>query len=115
MASGYHVYFSGDCSGVKRKKGQHGVGLPIKEEIVKKTDKDGIAIECISTRLLKVRVSFKFNFVGFVVAHTPPKKAPDGQKAIYYMAALISTIELVPAWEYVFVLSDANAMTGIRG
>ena len=50
MASGDHVIFSGDCSEVKGRKGQHGVGLAIKEEIVKK--EDGIVIECISTRLL---------------------------------------------------------------
>ena len=59
LAAGYRVYFSGDCSGVKGKKGQHGVGLAIKEEIVKKAGKDGIAIECISARLLKARLSIR--------------------------------------------------------
>ena len=44
MASGYRVFFSGYCSGVKGRKGQHGVGLAIKEEIVKKAGEDGIAI-----------------------------------------------------------------------
>ena len=34
VSSGYRVFFSGDCSGVKGRKGQHGVGLAIKEEIV---------------------------------------------------------------------------------
>ena len=42
---------------VKDRKGQHVVGLAIKEEIVKKAGEDGIAIECISTRLLKARIS----------------------------------------------------------
>ena len=41
-------FFSGDCSMVKGMKGQHGVGLAIKEEIVKKPGEDGIKIECIS-------------------------------------------------------------------
>ena len=36
VAAGYRVYFSDDCSGVKGRKGQHGVGLAVREEIVKK-------------------------------------------------------------------------------
>ena len=43
VVSGYRVYFSCDCSGVKGRKGQHVVGPEIKEEIVKKAGKDGIA------------------------------------------------------------------------
>ena len=35
-ASGYRVFFSDDCSMVKGRKGQHGVGRVIKEEIVKR-------------------------------------------------------------------------------
>ena len=35
-ASGYRVFFSGDCSMVKGRKRQHGVGPAIKEEIVKR-------------------------------------------------------------------------------
>ena len=53
VTSGFRVFFSVDCSGVKDRKGQHGVGLATKEEIVKKTGEDGIVIECISARLLK--------------------------------------------------------------
>ena len=34
VAAGYRVFFSGDCSGVKGRKGQHGIGLAVKEEIV---------------------------------------------------------------------------------
>ena len=34
VAAGYRIYFSGDCSGVKGRKGQHGVRLAVKEEIV---------------------------------------------------------------------------------
>ena len=56
VASGYRVYFSGDAQRGQGRKGQHGVGLAIKEEIAKKAGKDGIAIECISApRLLKAR------------------------------------------------------------
>ena len=114
MASGYRVFFSGDCGGVKDRKGQHGVGLAIKEEIIKKAGNDGIAIECISARLLKARISIKSNLVEFVVTYAPTVEAPGGQKA-KYMAALNYTIESVPAREYDFVLTDANARTEKRG
>ena len=83
-------------------------------EIVKKAGEDGIAIECISARLLKARISIKSNFVTFVVAYVPIEEAPEGQKA-KYMAALNCTVASVPAREYVFVLTDANARTGRRG
>ena len=99
---------------VKGRKGQHGVGLAIKENIVKKADEDGITIECISARLLKARISIELNFVTFVVAYAPTEKAPEGQKA-KYMAALNCIVASVPAREYVFVLTDANARTGKRG
>ena len=98
---------------VKGRIGQHGVGLVIKE-IIKKACEDGIAIECISARLLKARVPIKSNFVTFVVAYAPTEEAPEGQKA-KYMAALNCTVASVPGREYVFVLTDANARTGKRG
>ena len=34
-ASGYRVFFSSDCSMIKGRKGQHGIGLAINEKIVK--------------------------------------------------------------------------------
>ena len=113
-ASGYRVFFSDDCSMVKGRKGQHGVGLAIKEEIVKKAGEDGITIECISARLLKARISIKSNFVTFVVAYAPTEEAPEGQKA-KYMAALNCTVASVSAREYVFVFTDASATPGKRG
>ena len=75
---------------------------------------NGITIECISARLLKVRISVKSYFVTFVVAYAPTEEAPEGQKA-KYMAALDCIVASVLAWEYVFVLTDANARTGKRG
>ena len=63
VAAGYYrVYFSGDCSGVKGRKGQHGVGPAVREEIVKKAGKDGITIECISARILKAPYFDSINF-----------------------------------------------------
>ena len=93
---------------------EHGVGLAVKEEIVKKAGKDGIAIECISARLLKARISIKLTFVTLVIAYAPTEDATEEKKA-KYMAALNSTVEPVPAREHVFVLIDANARTGKRG
>ena len=78
--NGYRAYFSGDCSGVRWRKGQHGVGLAVKEEFVKKAGKDGIAIECISARLLKVRISIKSTFVTFAVAYAPTEDAMRGRR-----------------------------------
>ena len=98
---------------VKGRKGQHGVGLAIKEKIVKKAGDDGITIECISARLLKARISIKSNFFTFVVAYAPTEEAPEGQKA-KYMAALNYTVASVSARVYVFVLIDANARTEKR-
>ena len=110
MASGYCVFFSGDYCGDKGRKGQHRVRLAIRV-VVKKAGEDGIAIECISTRLLKVRFSIKSNFV---VAYALTEEAPAGQKA-KHVTALNSTVASMLAREYVFVLTDANARTGKRG
>ena len=98
---------------MKGRKGQHGVGLAIKE-IIKNTGEDGLAIKCISARLLKARTSIKSNLVTFVVAYAPTVEAPEGQKA-KYMAALNCTVASVPARKYVFVLTDANARKGKKG
>ena len=114
VAAGYRVYFSGDCSGVKGRKGQHGVRLAVKEEIVKKAGKDGTAIEYISARLLKARISTRTTFATFVVAYAPTEDAAEEEKA-KYIAALNSTVDPVPAREHVFVLTDVNARTGKRG
>ena len=78
VASGYRVFFPGDCSGVIGRKGQHRVGLAIKEDIVKNADEDDVTIECISARLLKARILIKSNFVTFVLACAPTEKALEG-------------------------------------
>ena len=43
-ASGYRVFFNGDCSMVKGRKGQHGVELAMKEGIVKKAGEADITM-----------------------------------------------------------------------
>ena len=86
----------------------------MKEETVKKTGKDGIAIECISARLPKARISINSTFVTFAVAYAPTEDADEGEKA-NYISALNRTVAPVPAREHVFVLTDANARKGKRG
>ena len=49
-----------------------------------------------------------------MVAYAPTEEAPKGHKA-KYMIAPNCTVASVPAREYVFVLTDANARTGKRG
>ena len=86
-------------------------GLTVDKEGVKKAGQNGIAIECISARLLKFQISIKLNFVTFVVAYAPTEEVPEGRRA-RYVKALNSTVVLVPVPEYVFVLTGANARTG---
>ena len=114
MASGYHVYFSVDCSGVKGRIGQQEVGLAINKAIVKNTGKDGIVIKCISARLLTARISIVSNFVTFLVAYTPKEEAQEG-KNIIYTVTLNSTVPSVPAREYVFVSTHEDVRTAKRG
>ena len=49
-----------------------------------------------------------------MVAYAPTEESPERQKA-KYMAALNCTVASVPAREYIFVLTNANAWTGKRG
>ena len=49
-----------------------------------------------------------------MVVYAPTEEAPEGQKA-KYMEALNCTVASVPAREYVFILTDANARTRKRG
>ena len=86
VASGYRVFFSGYCSRVQKRKGQHGVGLAIKEDIVKKAGGDDIIIEYSSARLLKDQISIISNFITFVVAYVPTDEALEGPKAKYIAA-----------------------------
>ena len=58
-------------------------------------------------------IAVKSNFIAFVVAY-PTEETAEGQKA-KYVAALNDTVASVPAREYVFVLTNANARTGKIG
>ena len=57
-AAGYVVFYSG-ADGGKHEKRKHGVGLAVRESIVAGMDKGDVAVECISARLIKVRIQSK--------------------------------------------------------
>ena len=72
-AAGSTVYCSGAGGGGTEAKGQHGVGLAIKESILQDVEKDGLAVEHISAPLTKVRLKkgeIEWDF-SFVVAYAP--------------------------------------------
>ena len=80
--------------GIRGKKGQRGVGLAIKEEIVKKADKDGITIECINTRLPKASIPIKSTSF-YVCGRLPADRDRDRGGEAKYMSALNSTVASV--------------------
>ena len=72
-AAGYVVFCSGADGGKHEKKGKHGVCLAVKKSIVAGMDKGEVAVECISARLIKVRIQLKgkSNGVSFIVGYAP--------------------------------------------
>ena len=72
-AAGYVVFSSGADGGKHEKKGNHGVGLALRESIVAGMDKGDVAVECISARLMKARIQLKekCNGVSFIVGYAP--------------------------------------------
>lgn len=59
IAAAYAVYCCGADGGASEVKGQHGVGLALKESILQKSEKDGLAVEYIRARLVKVRLNLE--------------------------------------------------------
>ncbi|CAB1115349.1 unnamed protein product [Ectocarpus sp. CCAP 1310/34] len=53
---GYVIIWSGDRAGTKDKRGIHGVGIAIKEAMWESVGEEGRTVECISPRLMKVRL-----------------------------------------------------------
>ena len=72
-AVGYVVLCLGADEGKHEKKGNHGVGLAVRESIVAGMDKGEVAVECISARLMKVRIQLKgkSNGVSVIVGYAP--------------------------------------------
>ena len=70
------------------------VSLRIRKSRRVPTGKDGIAIECISARLLKARISIQSTFVTFVVAYAPTEDATEGEKDKHMAALNLSLIHI---------------------
>lgn len=79
-AAGYTVYCSGARGAGTEGKGHHAVGLAVEESILQDVEKDGLAVENASVRLMKVRLNLKriSNGTLFVVAYAPT----DSHKAV---------------------------------
>ena len=55
-AAGYPVVFSGANGSKYERERAHGVGLAVTESIVAGVEKDGLVVECVSARLIQVRI-----------------------------------------------------------
>ena len=105
------------CSGVDgstSRAGQHGVGLAVKESIIRGAT---WTQELTNERLMSMTFNLtgKSNAVTFVVAYgsTYTVSNTRQQKDVFW-ADLESAVSRVPSSGCLFVLIDANARTGIR-
>ena len=112
-AAGYRVF----CSGVDKssgRAGQHGVGLAVKEPIIREAT---WTQELTNERLMSMTFNLtgKSNAVTFVVAYGPTDTVSNTreQKNVFW-ADLESVVSRVPSSDYLFVLINANARTGVR-
>ena len=105
------------CSGVdgnSGRAGQHGVGLAVKESIVREAT---WTQELTNERLMSMTFNLtgKSNAVTFVVAYGPTDTVPNTreQKDVFW-ADLKRAVGREPSSDYLVVLIDANARTGVR-
>ena len=81
-AAGNVVLCSGAEAGKHEKKEKHGVGLAVRGSIVAAMDKGDVAVECISVRLMKVRIQLKgeSNGVSSIVGYAPILDKSNSEK-----------------------------------
>ena len=74
-----------------------------------------LVVECISARLMKVRIHLegKSNGVSFVVGYAPTLGSRT-RETDHFWNALDSVVTGVPSGDHLFVLVDANSETGKR-
>ena len=113
---GYVVFCSGADGGKHEKKGNHGVCLAVRESIVAGMDKGDVAVECISARLMKVRIQLKgkSNGVSFIVDYALTLDKSTSEKD-YFWSSLDEGVMGVPSRDHLLVLMDANARTAMIG
>ena len=111
--AGYRVFCSG-VDGSTSWAGQHGVGLAVKESIIRKAT---WTKELTNERLMSMTFNLtgKSNAVTFIVAYGPTDTLSNTreQKTVFWVD-LESAVSRVPSIDYLFVLIDANARTGVR-
>ena len=105
------------CSGVDRstgRAGQHGVGLAVKEPIIREAS---WTQELTNERLMSMTFNLtdKSNAITFVVAYGPTDTVSNTrqQKDVFW-AVLESAVSRVPSSDYLYILIDANARAGVR-
>ena len=112
-AAGYHVFYSG-VDGSSGRAGQHGVGLAVKESIIREAT---WTQELTKGPLMSMTFNLtgKSNAVTFVVACGPTDTVSNRreQKDVFWVDLEIA-VSRVPSSDYLFVLIDANARTGVR-
>ena len=121
-AAGYVVFCSAADGGKYEKKGNHGVGLAVRESILAGMDKSDVAIECASARLMKVGIHLKVgshlkgisNGVSFIVGYAPTLDK-NTSKNYFFWSSLDEMVTGVPSRDHLLVLMDANARKGMRG
>ena len=111
--AGYRVFCSG-VDGSTGRAGQHGVGLAVKESIIREAT---WTQELTNERLMSMTFNLtgKSNAVTFIVAYGPTDTVSNTreQKAVFW-ADLESAVSRVLSSDYLFVLIDANARTDVR-
>ena len=112
-AAGYRVFCSG-IDGSTGRAGQHGVGLAVKESIIRGAT---WTQELTNERLMSMTFNLtgKSNAITFVVAYGPTDTVSNTrqQKDVFW-ADLESAVSRVPSSDCLFVLIYANARTGVR-
>ena len=112
-AAGYRVFCSG-VDGSTGRAGQHGVGLAVKESIIREAT---WTQELTNERLMSMTFNLtgKSNAITFVVGYGPTDTVSNTrqQKDVFW-ADLKSAVSRVPSSDYLFILIDANARTGVR-
>ena len=112
-AAGYRVFCSG-VDGSTGRAGQHGVGLAVKESIIRGAT---WTQELTNERLMSMTFNLtgKSNAITFVVAYGPTDTVSNTrQQNDVFWTDLESAVNRVPSSDCLFVLIDANARTGVR-
>ena len=112
-AAGYRVFCSG-VDGRTGRAGQHGMGLAVKESIIRGAT---WTQELTNEHLMSMTFNLtgKSNAITFVVAYGPTDAVSNTrqQKDVFW-TDLESAVSRVPSSDYLFVLIDTNARTGVR-